>query len=77
MLLKKALHDEMCGMSSQGIVSELALVDMIEPKLRGEMMDLQHGQAFLRTVKVQASTGATLTHLHYQFYLRIHIWSCH
>lgn len=44
------------AMVTQGIVSELALVDMIEPKLRGEMMDLQHGQAFLRTVKVQAST---------------------
>jgi len=32
-------------------------VDMIESKLRGEMMDLQHGTAFLRTVKVIASTG--------------------
>ena len=41
----------------QGVISELALVDMIESKLRGEMMDLQHGTAFLRTVKVIASTG--------------------
>lgn len=41
----------------QGIISELALVDMVENKLKGEMMDLQHGQAFLRTVKVVASTG--------------------
>jgi len=41
----------------QGVISELALVDMIESKLRGEMMDLQHGTAFLRTVKVVASTG--------------------
>jgi len=35
-------------------------VDMIESKLRGEMMDLQHGTAFLRTVKVYASTGLYL-----------------
>jgi len=30
---------------------------MVENKIKGEMMDLQHGQAFLRTVKVVASTG--------------------
>lgn len=41
----------------QGHISELALVDMVENKLKGEMMDLQHGQAFLHTVKVVASTG--------------------
>jgi len=41
----------------QGVISELALVDMVENKIKGEMMDLQHGQAFLRTVKVVASTG--------------------
>lgn len=44
------------AMMTQGVVSELALVDMVENKLKGEMMDLQHGQAFLRTVKIQAST---------------------
>lgn len=44
------------AMMTQGIISELALVDMVENKLKGEMMDLQHGQAFLRTVKVVAST---------------------
>ena len=38
-------------------MSELALVDAVENKLKGEMMDLQHGQAFLRTVRVRASTG--------------------
>jgi len=41
-------------------VSELALVDMVANKIKGEMMDLQHGQAFLRTVKVVASTGNTV-----------------
>jgi len=44
------------AMMTQGVISELALVDMMENKLKGEMMDLQHGQAFLRTVKIQAST---------------------
>jgi L-lactate dehydrogenase len=44
------------ALMTQGVVSELALVDMVENKLKGEMMDLQHGQAFLRTVKVVAST---------------------
>lgn len=34
-------------------------MDMVENKIKGEMMDLQHGQAFLRTVKVEASTGMT------------------
>ena len=32
-------------------------MDVVENKLRGEMMDLQHGTAFLRTVKVVASNG--------------------
>jgi L-lactate dehydrogenase len=44
------------AMMTQGVVSELALVDMAENKLKGEMMDLQHGQAFLRTVRVVAGT---------------------
>jgi len=33
---------------------------MVADKLKGEMMDLQHGQAFLRTIKVVASTGTPL-----------------
>ncbi|ESO05340.1 hypothetical protein HELRODRAFT_156879 [Helobdella robusta] len=45
----------------QGIVSELALVDTQKDKLLGEMMDLQHGQAFLRTIKIQADTDFSIT----------------
>ncbi|KAK5975228.1 L-lactate dehydrogenase B chain [Trichostrongylus colubriformis] len=30
----------------QGSASELCLVDMVADKLKGEMMDLQHGLAF-------------------------------
>lgn len=33
---------------TQSICSELALVDMAADKLRGEMLDLQHGLTFLR-----------------------------
>ena len=33
---------------TQHICSELALVDVVADKLRGEMMDLQHGLTFLR-----------------------------
>ena len=29
----------------------------MEDKLRGEMMDLQHGLAFVRPIKIRASTG--------------------
>lgn len=49
------------AMMTQGVISELALVDMVENKLKGEMMDLQHGQAFLRTVKVNASTDYAIS----------------
>lgn len=49
------------AMMTQGVVSELALVDMVANKIKGEMMDLQHGQAFLRTVKVNASTDYSVS----------------
>uniref|UniRef100_A0A2K5F5H8 L-lactate dehydrogenase n=1 Tax=Aotus nancymaae TaxID=37293 RepID=A0A2K5F5H8_AOTNA len=35
------------------LADELALVDVIEDKLKGEMMDLQHGSLFLRTPKIR------------------------
>uniref|UniRef100_A0A2K5QI67 L-lactate dehydrogenase A chain n=1 Tax=Cebus imitator TaxID=2715852 RepID=A0A2K5QI67_CEBIM len=34
------------------LADELALVDVNEDKLKGEMMDLQHGSLFLRTPKI-------------------------
>ncbi|KAK2094289.1 hypothetical protein P7K49_028027 [Saguinus oedipus] len=37
------------------LADELALVDVIEDKLKGEMMDLQHGSLFLRTPKIVSS----------------------
>ncbi|KAL7882410.1 hypothetical protein SRHO_G00000680 [Serrasalmus rhombeus] len=38
----------------QDLCDELALVDVIEDKLKGEMMDLQHGSLFLKTHKIVA-----------------------
>ncbi|XP_066972704.1 L-lactate dehydrogenase isoform X2 [Macrobrachium rosenbergii] len=46
---------------TQHICSELALVDVMADKLRGEMMDLQHGLTFLRNVKIEASTDFSVT----------------
>lgn len=36
---------------------ELALVDVMEEKLKGEAMDLQHGSLFLKTHKIVADKG--------------------
>jgi len=35
----------------------LALVDVMEDKLKGELMDLQHGLTFLHNVKISAGSG--------------------
>ncbi|KAH9302702.1 hypothetical protein KI387_014285, partial [Taxus chinensis] len=41
---------------TQGLTSELALVDVQADKLRGEMLDLQHAAAFLPRTKIVAGT---------------------
>ncbi|XP_072506566.1 L-lactate dehydrogenase A chain-like isoform X2 [Notamacropus eugenii] len=43
-----------CAVSvlTKELAGELALVDVIEDKLKGEMMDLQHGSLFLKTPKI-------------------------
>lgn len=35
----------------------MALVDVMEDKLKGEVMDLQHGALFLKTHKIVADKG--------------------
>ena len=42
---------------NQGLCSELALVDVAADKLKGELMDLQHGSAFTRRVRIRASSS--------------------
>ena len=39
------------------LANEIALVDVMEDKLKGEMMDLQHGSLFLRTPKIVSGKG--------------------
>jgi len=46
---------------TQGLCSELALVDMVEDKLRGELLDLQHGLAFIKNAKISASTDYSVS----------------
>ena len=43
----------------------------MEDKLKGEMMDLQHGSAFMKNAKIQASTGRN--HLFYILELIVHV----
>lgn len=46
---------------TQGLAAELALVDVVADKLKGEMMDLQHGLAFLKPTKIRASTDYAIS----------------
>ncbi|XP_026331851.1 L-lactate dehydrogenase isoform X2 [Hyposmocoma kahamanoa] len=44
------------SMLTQNVTNHIALVDVMEDKLKGEMMDLQHGSSFMRNAKIQASS---------------------
>ncbi|KAL6986044.1 L-lactate dehydrogenase [Sarracenia purpurea var. burkii] len=46
---------------TQDLVDELALVDAIPDKLRGEMLDLQHAAAFLPRTNILASVDYAVT----------------
>ncbi|KAH1003424.1 hypothetical protein HUJ04_003352 [Dendroctonus ponderosae] len=46
---------------SQGVSSEVVLVDVVADKLKGEMMDLQHGALFLKNAKIVADTDYAVT----------------
>uniref|UniRef100_A0A914WNG0 L-lactate dehydrogenase n=1 Tax=Plectus sambesii TaxID=2011161 RepID=A0A914WNG0_9BILA len=45
----------------QNVASEICLVDVVEDKLKGEMMDLQHGLAFTRHCVIKADTDYAIT----------------
>jgi len=45
----------------QNVSSDVALIDMFENKLKGEMMDLQHGSNFLKNAKISASTDVSVS----------------
>ena len=48
-----------CAISilTKGLADEPVLVDVMGDKLKGEMMDLQHGSLFLKTPKIVSSKG--------------------
>nr|XP_012419424.1 PREDICTED: L-lactate dehydrogenase B chain-like [Odobenus rosmarus divergens]XP_012419425.1 PREDICTED: L-lactate dehydrogenase B chain-like [Odobenus rosmarus divergens] len=52
-----------CAISILGksLADELALVDVLEDKLKGEIMDLQHGSLFLQTPKIVADKDYSVT----------------
>ncbi|XP_007228239.1 L-lactate dehydrogenase B-B chain isoform X1 [Astyanax mexicanus] len=43
------------------LADELALVDVMEDKLKGEMLDLQHGSLFLKTPKIVSGKDYSVT----------------
>ncbi|XP_062857844.1 L-lactate dehydrogenase B-B chain isoform X2 [Trichomycterus rosablanca] len=43
------------------LVDELALVDVMEDKLKGEMLDLQHGSLFFKTPKIVSGKDYSVT----------------
>ncbi|PAV59439.1 hypothetical protein WR25_13549 [Diploscapter pachys] len=45
----------------QNIASEICLVDVVADKLKGEMMDLQHGLPFVKNCVVKADTDYAIT----------------
>ncbi|KAE8613746.1 hypothetical protein XENTR_v10007855 [Xenopus tropicalis] len=52
-----------CAVSvlQKDLCDELALVDILEDKLKGEMMDLQHGSLFLKTSVIVADKDYSVT----------------
>uniref|UniRef100_A0A2K5DJN2 L-lactate dehydrogenase n=1 Tax=Aotus nancymaae TaxID=37293 RepID=A0A2K5DJN2_AOTNA len=52
-----------CAISilTKDLADELALVDVTEDKMKGEMMDLQHGSLFLRTPKIVSGKDYNVT----------------
>lgn len=52
----------------QYISDEIALVDVVADKLKGEMMDLQHGSCFMKSPKINASTGNSFCILCYNIF---------
>ncbi|KAJ7412477.1 L-lactate dehydrogenase A chain [Willisornis vidua] len=55
------------------LADELALVDVVEDKLRGEMLDLQHGSLFLKTPKIVSGKGNPCTDCYRSSYLYSHL----
>lgn len=46
---------------TNNVSNDIVLVDVMADKLKGEMMDLQHGSAFLKNARINASTSYAAT----------------
>lgn len=46
---------------TQGVSADVAIVDVMEDKLKGELLDLQHGGLFLKGARIQASTDYSVS----------------
>lgn len=46
---------------TQNVSSEVALIDVMQDKLQGELLDLQHGSAFIKNATIKASTDFEVT----------------
>ncbi|XP_046411830.1 L-lactate dehydrogenase-like [Neodiprion fabricii] len=46
---------------TNSVSSDVVLIDVMADKLKGEMMDLQHGSAFLKNARINASTDYAAT----------------
>lgn len=46
---------------AQNVTTEIALVDVCADKVMGEMLDLQHGSAFVKNARIHASTDLAVT----------------
>lgn len=55
------LSSSLRNFSFQNVSSEVALIDTFEDKLKGEMMDLQHGSNFLTNAKITSSTDLAVS----------------
>lgn len=43
--------------NEQNVANSVAIVDVAADRLKGELMDLQHGSFFMKSAHLQASTG--------------------
>jgi L-lactate dehydrogenase len=46
---------------AKGVSNDVAMVDIMEKQLRGEMLDLQHGSIFMNNAKINASSDLAVT----------------
>lgn len=46
---------------AQGISNDVVIIDCMEDRLRGELMDLEHGSTFLKNPRIQAGSDYKLT----------------